>query len=184
MAALNLEYADKRTTVVARANLREGFDLVGGEYLFKRKESIAFREDTKFNCHFRLKNLRKQESFPAFLENELPLVEWELGALGLRKGVLEIKVKIVKENFQYWSSNAKNPAFKMQASLRPTYPPTSLHGPNLSNYPNFSMQPEFWLDFYLSIQGDAQQVFPLGYENFEDRSVVSGGRPESDRRKF
>jgi|GEM_PF-2167894 hypothetical protein len=197
MVALNYEYVENGSAIAIRANLKEGFDLRQNAYVFDRHlPNIPFKEGTKFACHFFLKNLDDNQRFAHFLENEFHLITWteniELVQCTISQGVFEARVKLNRRNFSLANAESKNPSIRIKENITPTRPTRSpafllerLKNPKLvSGYAGFSLQPRFFFNFHLSIRDDSQCVFPLEYEAFEDKRVVSGGRPESDRSKF
>jgi len=194
MVALNAEYVENGSAIAIKANLKEGFDLRQNAYVFDRHlRNIPFKEGTKFACDFFLKNLDGHQRFPHFLEKEFHLITWteniEFVQCTISQGVFEARVKLNRRNFSLANAESKNPSIRIRENITPTFPPAFLlerfKNPKLvSGYAGFSLQPRFFFNFRLSIWGDSQRVFPLEYEAFEDKRVVSGGRPESDRSKF
>ena len=191
MGAFSAEYAENRETIVVIAKLQEGFEKRNEQFEFDRNLKIPFREDTKFVAKLLVRNLDHNDKFSHFVEHELSQIEWEHAfdevRLTLSRATLEIRVPLNFKNFNL--SKASNLNFQINENITPTrsrkFLLQKLKNPSLiSEYAHFSLHPTFYLNFLLSICGDARQVFPKEYAEFENSQVVSGGRPESNRRKF
>jgi hypothetical protein len=102
---------------------------------------------------------------------------------------LEIRVPLDIKKFNISNAPGKNPYVSVQENVTPTksqrFLVEKLRNPaTVSEYSLFSLHPRFFINFSLSLRGDARKVFPIEYEKFENKGFVSGGRPESNRRKF
>ena len=186
-----MEYAEQSSQIVLVAKLGTAFEKKEGRYEFERRKNIRYKNETKFQGTLRVRNLHDNEKFPFFLENELAQIDWQEQVDGaeflLRQSILKVRIPLKFSEFR--DSSKGNSILTMSQTITPSRSqkfklqrfknPTSPH-----EYSHFSMHPDFYVNLLLTFCGDPTKVTRTEWERFEDKSVVSGGRPESNKRKF
>ena len=194
MKPFEASYSNRRSSVVMTAELLAGLVRNNDQIIFDRWLFLPYKDETKFRCRLRFSVDAKAEILfiksLSDIEFECPNIQTYSSTTScdvkLSKGVLSVICHLNAQEFRRAkSTKSGNPvAYFDWSEFYPFMRSVSETLRSLETKSTPLPNPACRLQYWLSIQGPASMFVKDEHEKFESKKVISGGRPETNRRKF
>jgi hypothetical protein len=179
----DLGYSDSRKTIVMKASVLGGLTKEGNSFVFRAQNFLPFRDDSKFRCQLHLRfDASRENHLEQVLRDSYLEIDRSIFRLRFDEGVLTIECPLATQVFVVRSLGANPVSFVEESNLRLSPRNSELPENRLSlmQLVGRSMKMQYWI----AQHGPPSMFVPDRHEQFESSAVVSGGRPESNRRFF
>jgi hypothetical protein len=191
MRLLETGYSPTRSSIVMRADLKSGFREQKGKIVFYEKDFLPYAEETKFNCRLKISADISARDFTHEYLPSIELRQTDLQAshsetrcsVTLMNGIFEVVCPLISQRFNPSKTTTNPTAYFYLPDFRFRKHTAEEIRQAIESKSRLQPNCAFLFEYWLSIHGPASMFVKDQYEKFE-RGVISGGRPESNRRRF